>query len=116
MCELLCENEQLPVWNLQILLWRSNCRRGEQPQFSLSRWRRGCLGFRGLHRIYDIDSNRNAVLRFNLPYRNGAISAVEHPFNQTALCIPRTISKLWHRRAKSNRKPRIAKLNLASQG
>jgi hypothetical protein len=32
--------------------------------------------------------------------RNGAIRAVEHPFNQTALRIARTISKLWHRLGK----------------
>src|SRR5262249_29165295 len=62
--------------------------------------RRDCFCFRGLSRLYHIDPNRNAVLRFNLPDRNGAICAVEHPFNQTALCVARTISKLWHRRRK----------------
>jgi hypothetical protein len=56
--------------------------------------------FCGLRRFYHIDPNRDALLRFNLIDRNGAISAVEHPLNQTALRIPRTISKLWHRRGK----------------
>ena len=52
--------------------------------------------FCGLSRFYRIDPNRNAVLRFNLPDRHGAICAVEHPFNQTALRVAGTISKLWH--------------------
>src|SRR5205823_12445707 len=97
MRELLCENEQLRVWNLQVLLWRSDFRRGEQPQFSLSQWQRGSLCCRRLGGIYDIDSDRNAVLRFNLPYRKRAISAVEHPLNQIDLRGARTISKLWQR-------------------
>ena len=62
--------------------------------------RLACFCFCGLSRFYHIDPNRDAVLRFNLMDRNGAICAVEHPFNQTALRVAGTISKLWHRRGK----------------
>jgi hypothetical protein len=74
--------------------------RAQQPQFSLKCVRLAYFCFRGLSRFYHIDPNRDAVLRFNLMDRNGTICAVQHPFNQTALRIPRTIGKLWHRRGK----------------
>src|SRR4030095_6443068 len=100
MRELLSENEQLSMRNLQPLCRRGDFRRTQQSQFSLSWGLRACFCFSGLGRFYHIDPNRNAVLRFNLTDRYGAICAVEHPFNQTALRVSRTISKLWHRRRK----------------
>ena len=100
MRELLSENEQLAVRNFQALRRRGGFGRAQQPQFSLKCVRLACFCFCGLRRFYHIDPNRDAVLRFNLVDRNGAICAVEHPFNQTALRIARTISKLWHRRGK----------------
>src|SRR5438477_3005631 len=100
MRKLLSENEQLAVRNFQAFRRRGGFGRAEQPQFSLNCGRRAYFCFHGLSRFYHIDPNRNAVLRFNLPDRNGAICAVEYPFNQTALRIARTISKLWHRRGK----------------
>jgi len=36
-------------------------------------------------------------LQLNLSNRNRSVRAIEHSLNQTALRIPRTISKLWHR-------------------
>src|SRR5262249_59570723 len=110
MRELLGKNEQLPVWNFQALRRRGDFRQSEQPQFSLSSRRRACFCFRGLGRFHHIDPNRNALLRFNLPDRNGAIRAVEHPFNQTALRIACTISKLWHRRGKKKGKAKKEKV------
>jgi len=56
-----------------------------------------CFCFCGLRGFYHIDPNRDALLRFNLMDRYGAICAVDDPFNQTALRVARTISKLWHR-------------------
>jgi len=40
------------------------------------------------------------LLQFNLPDRDCSICAIEHSFNQAALRIAGTISKLWHRRGK----------------
>src|SRR5204863_8209601 len=100
MRELLSENQQLAVRNFQALRRRGDFGRAQQPQFPLSRGRCGSLCFNGLNRFHHIDSNRDAVLRFNLTDRNGTICAVEHPFNQSALRVARTISKLWHRRGK----------------
>src|ERR1041385_5851113 len=102
MRELLSENQQLPMRNFQALRRGGDFRGSEQPQFSLNCWRRACFCFYGLSRFHHIDANRNAVLRFNLPNRNGAICAVERPFNQTALGVARTICKLWHRVTKVN--------------
>ena len=76
MRKLLSENEQLAVWNFQAFRRRGGFGRAEQPQFSLNCARRACFCFHGLSRFYHIDPNRNAVLRFNLPDRNGAICAV----------------------------------------
>src|SRR4029450_3230729 len=100
MRKLLSEDQQLPVRNFQALRRRGDFGRAEQPQFSLScRWR-ACFCLSGLSRFYHVNPNRNAVLRFNLADRNGTICAGEHSFNQTALRVARTISKLWHRRGK----------------
>ena len=55
--------------------------RAQQPQFSLKCVRLAYFCFCGLRRFYHIDPNRDALLRFNLMDRNGAICAVEHPFN-----------------------------------
>src|SRR5207248_8728752 len=100
MRELLSENEQLAVRNFQALRRRCGFGRAQQSQFSLKCMRLACFCFCGFSRFYHIEPNRNAVLRFNLTDRNGTICAVEHPFNQTALRVARTISKLWHRRGK----------------
>jgi hypothetical protein len=100
MRELFSENEQLAVRNFQALRRRGGFGRAQQSQFSLKCVRLACFCFCGLSRFYHIDPNRDALLRFNLMDCNGAICAVEHPFNQTALRIARTISKLWHRRGK----------------
>jgi hypothetical protein len=97
MRELLSENEQLAVGNFQALRRRGGFGQAQQSQFSLKCVRLAYFRFCGLSRFYHIDPNWNAVLRFNLMDRNGAICAIENPFNQTTLRIPRTISKLWHR-------------------
>ena len=81
MRELLSENEQLAVRNFQALRRRGGFGRAQQPQFSLKCVRLAYFCFCGLSRFYHIDPNRDAVLRFNLMDRNGAICAVEHPFN-----------------------------------
>ena len=81
MRELFSKNEQLAVRNFQVLRRRGGFGRAQQPQFSLKCVRLACFCFCGLSRFHHIDPNRNAVLRFNLPDRNGAICAVEHPFN-----------------------------------
>jgi hypothetical protein len=88
------------VRNFQAFRRRGDFRRCKEPQFPLSGGRRACFWFRGLSRFYYIDPNRNAVLRFNLSDRDGTICAVEHPLNQTALRVARTIRELWHRRGK----------------
>src|SRR5690242_11020466 len=97
MRELLSENEQLAMRNFQAFGRRGGFGHAQQSQFSLKCLRLAYFRFRGLSRFYHIDPNWNAVLRFNLMDRNGAICAIENPFNQTTLRIPRTISKLWHR-------------------
>ena len=38
------------------------------------------------------------MLLLDLPDGDGAIGTIQHAFNQTALCIARAISKLWHQR------------------
>jgi hypothetical protein len=93
---------------------RSGFGRAQQSQFSLKCVRLACFCFCGLSRFYHIDPNRDALLRFNLMDRNGAICAIENPFNQTALRIPRTISKLWHRRGKVIGNRESQNCNLAS--
>ena len=81
MRELLSENEQLAVRNFQALRRRGGFGRAQQSQFSLKCVRLACFCFCGLSRFYHIDPNRDALLRFNLMDRNGAICAVKHPFN-----------------------------------
>ena len=81
MRELLSENEQLAVRNFQALRRRAGFGRAQQSQFSLKCVRLAYFCFCGLRRFYHIDPNRDALLRFNLMDRNGAICAVEHPFN-----------------------------------
>src|SRR4029453_1040367 len=100
MRKLLSENQQLTVRNFQALRRRGSFGRAEQPQFSLSCRRRACLSDRRVRRFHHLCPNGDAVLRFNLTDRYGTICAVEYPFNQTALRVARTISKLWHGRGK----------------
>src|SRR5437868_10224101 len=86
MSKLLGENEQLTVWNFQVL--------------SRSRWRCGVYCFRLRLRADQIDANRHTLLQLNLSNRDGSVRAVQHAFDQAALRIASAISKLWHRRGK----------------
>jgi hypothetical protein len=86
MGELLGEHEQLPVRNFQIL--RGRCRR---CAITLSPFGLG---------PYEIDPDGNTFLQFNLSDRDCSICAIEYALNETALRIPGTICKLWHRREK----------------
>ena len=82
MRHLLGENEQLAVRNFQALRRRGGgFGRAQQSQFSLKCVRLAYFCFCGLSRFYHIGPNRDALLRFNLMDRNGAICAIENPFN-----------------------------------
>jgi hypothetical protein len=86
MGELLRKNEQLPMRNFQILGLRCRCR-----IITLSRfwsW------------SYELNSDGNTFLQFNLSDRDCSICAIEHALNKASLSIPGTICELWHRREK----------------
>jgi hypothetical protein len=80
---LLGKNQQLAVRNFKILAG-SDWRCAVSP----------CYFRLGSHQF---DPDRNALLQLNLSNRNRSVRAIEHSLDQTALCITRTISKLWHR-------------------
>src|SRR5437868_7420602 len=83
MGELLGKNKQLAMRNFQ----------------GLSRWCGRCnistanLRFRANY----IDSNRNALLQFDLANSDRTICTVEYTLHEASLRVTRPISKLWHR-------------------
>src|SRR6516225_7728659 len=85
MRQLLCENEQLTLWNLQTLRWRLGyCRR--------------FLLIKTFPPNSDrIDSDRDAPLLLDLMNCDRAIGAIQDAFDELALGVACSISKLWHR-------------------
>ena len=82
MAELLGKNEQLAVRDFQGSRGRGTRRTVYPYDFRL--------------RANHVDPDRNAVLQFDLANRDRTIRAIEHALNETALRVPRAISKLWH--------------------
>src|SRR5947199_5165875 len=86
MRKLLGENQQLAVRDFQGL--------------SRSGYRLGVYCGRLRLRSHQLDAYRHTLLQFYLSNRDRSIRAIEHAFDECALRIARTITKLWHRRGK----------------
>ena len=80
MAELLGENQQLAVRNLKILCRSRLARRGLTVE-------------RRRLRRHRFDPNRDAILLLDLPDGDGAISDIEHAFDEAALGIARAMEE-----------------------
>ena len=87
MAELLGKDEQLAVWNFEIL----RRRRGSGCRLAVHQLRAASQHF---------DANRDAVFHFELADGDRTVGNIEHAFDEAALGVARAIGKLRHRMEK----------------
>jgi hypothetical protein len=91
MAKLLGKNQQLPVRDFEFQRRCRGRRCGGHGGGTILPTGR-CVGFTS----YGLDPDRDVTQLLDLSDGHGSIRAIKHSLNETALCVPSAIGKLWH--------------------